>query len=115
MATKFIQIHWTAAHLDEAREISEGLVMNRLVACSTIIPLVESWYIWDKELQSLSEVKVISKTIEPLFEQAKTFIEKIHSYEVPEIIMVRIAKGNQAYLNWIENQVKRQVPDGTSV
>lgn len=102
----FIQIQWKAAHLDEAREIVDGLVRNRLVACSTIIPLVESWYIWDKELQTSSEVKVISNTVEPLFNQAKAFIEKNHSYEVPEIIMVRIASGNRAYLNWIEAQVK---------
>lgn len=112
---KFIQIHWTASHLDEAREISEGLVMSRLVACSTIIPLVESCYIWDNELQTSSEVKVISKTIEPLFDSVKTFIEKRHSYEVPEIIMVRIAKGNEAYLNWIEGQVKKLSQNETSV
>lgn len=112
---KFIQIHWTASHLDEAREISEGLVMNRLVACSTIIPLVESCYIWDNELQTSSEVKVISKTVEPLFESVKAFIEKGHSYEVPEIIMIRIAKGNEAYLKWIENQVKIPSLNGTSV
>lgn len=104
--SKFIQVHWTAAHLDEAREISEGLVMNGYVACSTIIPLVESWYLWEKELQTSSEIKVISKTIEPLFPIVKNFIETKHSYEVPEIVMIRIDDANEAYLNWMASQVQ---------
>ena len=102
----FIQIQWTAAHLDEAREISQALILKGLVACSSVFPLVESWYVWEGELEQSSEVKVLLKTIDKHYLQIEKFIKKNHSYDVPEILVFQIEKGNEPYLAWISKMTK---------
>ncbi len=103
---KFIQVQWTAAHLDEAREISGLLLSNKLVACCSIIPLVESWFEWQGEIQQESEVKVLMKTVANHFQKIEKVIRKNHSYEVPEIIAFEVIDGMDKYLSWIEKTVQ---------
>ncbi len=98
---KYIQIQWTAAHLDEAREISQRLIEKGLVACASIVPLVESWYMWEGEMQTVSEVKVFLKTALENYAKIEECIRQYHSYEVPEILMFHIEKGSLTYLRWI--------------
>ncbi len=98
---RYIQIQWTAAHLDEAREISQRLIEKGLVACASIIPLVESWYVWEGEMQTVSEVKVFLKTTDQNYPKIEECIRQHHSYEVPEILMFYIEKGSSSYLQWI--------------
>jgi len=104
--TKYIQIQWTAAHLDEAREISQALVCKGLVACVSIFPLVESWYIWEDELEQASEVKVFLKTLEKNYSKIESYIVKNHSYDVPEILSFRIEEGYEVYLKWMKKSIK---------
>ena len=105
--TRYIQIQWTAAHLDEAREISQKLIQQGLVACASIIPLVESWYVWEGEMQTVSEVKVFLKTTLENYSKIEGCIRQYHSYEVPEILMFYIEKGSPAYLRWIGSFTKQ--------
>mgnify|MGYP006415254769 CR=1 FL=1 len=64
---QLVQIHWTCGSLDEARKVSRFLVQERFVACANIIPWVESVYMWEGELHTDQETKVIFKTIEEKF------------------------------------------------
>jgi len=34
-------------------------------------------------------------------------VKSVHSYEVPEIIAMPIIGGNEDYLRWIDNEVKK--------
>lgn len=101
MTTEFIEIHWTSGSLDEARKISRHLVQNRLVACAQIIPWIESIYMWNNELETTQESKVVMKTIAGKYEEIKQFIMQNSKYEVPEITKLQIIGGNQQYLDWI--------------
>lgn len=103
--SKYVLVLFTAAHLDEAREISTAIVQQRLAACASLIPLVESWYIWEGELEQSSEVKVLLKTTEDCYELIEQFISANHSYDVPEILKIPIQDGADAYLNWVSNSV----------
>lgn len=103
----FIQIQWTAAHLDEAREISQALVLKGWVACASIFPLVESWFIWEGELEQASEVKVLLKTVENYYSKIESYIKKNHSYQVPEIIMFYIDQGYEPYLKWMSQAMTK--------
>jgi periplasmic divalent cation tolerance protein len=98
---EYIQIYWTCQSLDEARKISRSLVESKLVACANIIPWVESIFIWNNQLDTSQETKVIFKTRSTLFNEVKNFILKNAKYEVPEILKVFIADGNPEYLAWV--------------
>lgn len=101
-----IQIFWTCADLDEARRISRALVEKRLVACANIIPRIESVFLWEGEIATETEVKVIFKTLEEKFEAVKQEILAQASYDVPEILKINISGGNDTYLDWLVEVVR---------
>lgn len=104
---KYIQIYWTCGNLDEARNIARKLVELWLVACANIIPWVESIFLWNNQLDTSQETKVIFKTREECFEEVKKFILDHAKYEVPEILKIAISGGNEEYLNWVSDSTHR--------
>jgi periplasmic divalent cation tolerance protein len=102
----YVQISWTAATLEEAREVSSYLVREGLVACANIIPSIESIFLWKGLLEKAQEAKVIFKTRSERFSEVKKCILEKSSYEVPEILKLPILGGHDAYLAWIDQVVK---------
>jgi len=107
--SEFIEIHWTSGSLDEARKISRYLVQERLVACAQIIPWVESIYMWNNQLETTQESKIIFKTHGGKYEQIKEIIEQNSSYDVPEITYITIDGGNKEYLDWLKESVLEKI------
>jgi periplasmic divalent cation tolerance protein len=98
---QFIEITWTSGSLDEARKIARRLVEEKLVASALIIPWVESIYIWNDQLETSQESKVVLKTTLDQYELVAKTIREHCSYEVPEILYRKIDGGNAAYLDWV--------------
>lgn len=100
-----IEIHWTAASLDEARRVCRFLVQERHIACAQVIPWVESIYMWDNQLETTQESKIVMKTKKEKFHAVREVIESNSSYEVPEITWRTIEGGNQAYMDWLGESI----------
>ena len=98
---QFIEIHWTTGSIDEARRICRYLVQERLVACSQIVPWIESIFMWNNQLETVQETKVVLKTKLMHFEKIKDSIINNCSYEVPEITYTVIEGGYEEYLDWL--------------
>ncbi len=98
---EFIEIHWTSGNLDEARKISRYLVQERYAACAQIVPWIESIFMWNNQLETAQESKIVMKTRLEHYEKIKEIILQNSSYEVPEITYIKIAGGNKEYLDWI--------------
>lgn len=98
---QFIEIHWTCGSIDEGRKVCRYLVQERFVACAQIIPWIESVYMWNNQLETSQESKVILKTRHSKYESIKKIILDNCTYEVPEITYVTIDGGNDDYLNWL--------------
>lgn len=104
--TDFIQVHWTAANEEEAKRIAMLLINEKLIACATLIPHVESIYSWQGEIKRHEETKVILKTKKGLFDPVAKRISELGEYEVPEIVEISIVAGLPAYLEWIEENTR---------
>jgi periplasmic divalent cation tolerance protein len=91
----------TAGSHDEARKIAQALVERRLAACVSIVPRIESVYRWKDQVESAEEWLLIIKTRTQRFEKVRDAIEELHSYDLPECIMLEIAEGDKAYLDWL--------------
>lgn len=98
----------TTGSEDEASKIAEHLVSNRLAACVNIIPSITSVYRWKGEMNSDREILMIIKTDASRFEEIKTAVRNMHSYETPELIAISIQQGLQQYLDWITESVSAQ-------
>jgi periplasmic divalent cation tolerance protein len=96
----------TAGSLEEAQKIAHALVERRLAACVNIVPQIESVYRWQGKVESATEWLLIIKTRAGVFERVRDAIRELHSYELPECVMVEIGGGSEKYLSWIEENVK---------
>ena len=96
----------TAGSKDEARKIAQSLVESRLAACVNIISRVESVYRWENNVQDAEEWLVLIKTVSSNFEAVKEAIRKLHSYDLPECISIKIADSEDGYLKWLTDSVQ---------
>jgi len=101
--SEFIEINWTSGSLDEARQVSRYLVQERLVASAQIVPWIESIYMWNGQLETSQESKVVMKTHRDRFDEIKEVILKNCKYQVPEITYSTIEGGNEAYFDWLRD------------
>jgi periplasmic divalent cation tolerance protein len=86
---------------DSAERIAGEVLETRLAACVNIIGKVRSRYWWKGRLDSADESLLLIKTRSELFGKLERTIKRVHPYETPEIIAVRIERGSREYLNWI--------------
>ena len=91
----------TAGSQEEAHKIAHALVERELAACVNIVPQIESIYRWQGKVESASEWLLIIKTQVGLFERVRNAIKELHSYELPECVMLEVAGGDKEYLNWL--------------
>jgi periplasmic divalent cation tolerance protein len=66
---------------------------------------VQSVYRWKGSVESAKEFLLIIKTTKPRFPKLKAEVERLHTYEVPEIIALPIQAGSANYLTWISESV----------
>lgn len=88
----------------EAHKIANDLVLRRLAACVNIFP-VKSCYRWKGKIVNGREWLLVVKTRSNLFKQLMRRILTLHSYELPEIISVKIDDGSKPYLAWMDDQL----------
>jgi periplasmic divalent cation tolerance protein len=92
----------TAGSEEEAHKIAHILVKRRLAACVNIVPRVQSIYRWKGEIESAQEWLLLIKTRVDKFPAVRDAIGELHSYEVPECIVLEIEDGSLPYLQWLE-------------
>ena len=96
----------TAGSQEEARQIAQALVERRLAACVNILPSVESVYRWKDKVETAQEWMLVVKTTGSAFDQVRTLIGELHSYELPECVLLAIENGSAEYLKWITDSVR---------
>jgi periplasmic divalent cation tolerance protein len=96
----------TAGSQEEARKIAHGLVERRLAACVNIVGPTKSVYRWQGKVETAEELLLVIKTIAAAFPRVRDAIRELHSYEVPECVMLSVADGSEKYLRWLEESVK---------
>lgn len=89
----------------EAEELARELVERRLVACVHVLPAGRSFYRWQGAVESEPECQLILKTSAARVAEVTRELARRHSYDVPEILWLRIDEGLPAYLQWLVEQV----------
>lgn len=84
----------------EAAGIARTLVAERLAACAQLAP-IRSLYRWRGEIEDEPEELMLIKTRRPLADAVIARIRELHSYEVPEAVVIPVEAGSADYLAWL--------------
>jgi periplasmic divalent cation tolerance protein len=91
---------------NEAVSIASSLVESKSCACANIIKGITSIYHWNGKIETDTECLILMKTKRNLTDRLRDSLRKIHSYEVPEFIVISIDEGSDEYLSWISESVR---------
>lgn len=91
----------TVSSPEEGRKISDALVSQKLAACVSQVDGVQSVYWWQDKMEHSAESLLIAKTKRNLVAPLVARVRELHSYTVPEVIVLPIEGGNPDYLKWI--------------
>ena len=96
----------TAPDEATAARIAEALVERRLAACVNVLAGIRSTYRWKGEVQRDDEALLLIKTTRAGIEALKAALPGLHPYEVPELVVLPVRGGSEAYLRWVAEGVE---------
>jgi len=97
----------TAATPEEAGRIGRTLVEERLAACATLIPAVQSIYHWQGKVESSTETMLLLKTGPAQLPALEDRLHELHSYQTPEFLVLNVEAGSHPYLEWLQASLRQ--------
>jgi len=91
----------TCPNAEEAERLAAELVERRLAACVNTVNQIASTYRWHGKVEQAQESLLVIKTTEEQFAALEGVLRERSSYELPEVLAVRIAAGSSNYLQWL--------------
>lgn len=96
----------TTPNIEEAETLAKKIITAKLAACVQILPQIKSFYFWEDKVQEDAEVLLLIKTLDEKFPELRDFIQKNHSYDVPEMVALDAKEVSENYLDWIKDYIK---------
>ena len=96
----------TAPDEDVAARIARALVDERLAACANLVPSVRSIYRWQGAVEDAREVLMVIKTRADRVDALAERLRALHPYDVPELVVLPLAGGLAAYLDWVRAETQ---------
>jgi periplasmic divalent cation tolerance protein len=95
----------TCASPGEATRLARTLVEERLAACASLIPAVQSIYHWQGKVESSTETLLLLKTAADQLAALEARLLAIHSYQTPEFIVLGVEAVSHPYLAWLQGSL----------
>jgi periplasmic divalent cation tolerance protein len=89
----------------DAGWLADRLVEERLAACVNVLPPMQSTYRWNEGVTHDTERQILIKTTADRVASLHARIRELHSYEVPEFIVLPVLHGDDRFLGWIRRSV----------
>ena len=85
---------------ESVTEIANKVVKNKNCACVNFMK-IRSIYSWHGKLEDQQEFIALFKTTVKSAKSLKAEIVRLHPYEIPEIIELRIKDISEPYMSWL--------------
>ena len=96
----------TCRDVRQARGIARALVGERLAACVNVVPGVASIYRWKGKVEEAREALLLVKSTSARARRLEARVKALHSYDVPEVVTLKIAGGSADYLRWVRESAR---------
>ena len=104
--SKFCIVLTTVDKSTLAAKIAETIVKKELAACVNIVPNIKSVYRWKNKIETANEFLLLIKTTQSKIDSIEATIKKLHTYSIPEFIVLEIKDGSTDYLEWVLDSLK---------
>jgi periplasmic divalent cation tolerance protein len=102
----YVVVLVTCSSRREALKIARSVVALKLAACVNIVDApVRSIYRWKGKMEEGREILLIMKSSRARLTALEAEFTRLHSYEVPEFIVLPIVAGSEKYLAWLGESV----------
>jgi periplasmic divalent cation tolerance protein len=85
----------------QALDIADHLVKNRLAACVNIFPGIRSIFRWKGKVNDDGEFFLIAKTVKARYAAVRAAMKKLNAYELPEILGFPATFADDAFAAWV--------------
>lgn len=106
-ANSYVLVLVTAPNLKTARKLAKAALTARLTACVNLVPRIESHYWWKGRLERGAEVLMLLKTTSRVLRRLEKLIVAKHPYDTPEFLVFSVSAGNQRYLAWLAESLRK--------
>ena len=93
-------VQTACASRKEAESIGEALVSSSLAACASVMPC-KSIFFWKGRLEKQDEWLLELKVADAKYARAERRIRQLHSYELPQVIALPVARASREYAQWV--------------
>jgi periplasmic divalent cation tolerance protein len=102
----YVLVLTTVPAVSDADTLARTLVTEQLVACVNVLPPLVSTYRWKGSVEQDRERQVIMKTTRDRVAALRARVKELHSYEVPEFVVIPVQEGSDEYLSWIRESTR---------
>jgi periplasmic divalent cation tolerance protein len=96
----------TAPDDERAGAWARTLVEERLAACVNVQGPMTSFYRWKGMVEREAERQVVIKTTRERVAALRVRLGELHSYDLPEFVVLNVTDGSDEYLKWVEEQTR---------
>jgi periplasmic divalent cation tolerance protein len=111
--TDVVLVLTTADSAELAAQIAAVLVDERLAACVNVSAAMESTFRWEGAIEQATERQLVIKTTQAQVGAVQKRIAELHSYELPEFLVIPVAAGSPGYLDWVRSSTGAPGSGGT--
>jgi periplasmic divalent cation tolerance protein len=106
--TEFAIVLTTMPDDDRADELARTLIAERLAACVNVHGPMVSTYRWKETVEQATERQLVIKTTRDRLAALQQRLRDLHPYELPELIVIPIDGGSEAYLRWLSQETQER-------
>ena len=106
MSSDVVLVLTTVPEGDSGEALAAALVEERLAACVNLQGPMMSFYRWQGVVERAIERQVVIKTTRHRVEAVKAKVAELHSYALPELVVLSIGDGSAEYLEWVRTETR---------
>ena len=106
MSSECVLVLTTVPDDERAETLARALVDERLAACVNVQAPMVSIYRWKGGVERGGERQLVIKTTSDRLPALEARLRALHSYELPEFVVISVDEGSAAYLGWVDEATR---------